>query len=263
MKSIYDIPLTSAEGTPNHLEQYKGKVTLVVNTTVGCGNANQLEVLQWLQDKYDGEDFQIIAVPTNDYCGPGITKGKWSKGITCGLDSKAYGEDVYKTTFKYSELVSSIPDPKVNESVGNGLPEGVNGLGEKHGEPHEMYVELSSQIKELRSMRDSIEEGFPDGRYLSPWLNLGFYEGINMGGNYEKYLIDRDGYVVKHFTSTVLNYDIEKTLKEFLISEGNPGTMGEGRTMEVFNEEFEVVCREIEKVISGAKSPINPALVKI
>jgi hypothetical protein len=33
--------------------------------------------------------------------------------------------------------------------------------------------------------------------------------------------------------------------------------------MEVFNEEYEVVCKEIEKVIAGAKSPLNPSLVKI
>jgi glutathione peroxidase-family protein len=263
MKSIYDIPLDSAEGTPNHLEQYKGKVTLVVNTTVGCGNANQMEVLQWLQEKYQDQGFEIIAVPTNDYCGPGITKGKWSKGITCGLDSKAYGEDVYKTTFKYAEMVSSIPDPMINESIGNGLPSGVNGLGEPHEPPHELYSELSSQMKELRSMRDSIEDGYPDGKYLSPWLNLGFYEGLNMGGNYEKYLVDRDGYLVKHFTSTILNYDVEKTLKDFLISEGTPVIMGEGRSMKVFNEEYKVVCDEIEKVISGAKSPLSPSLVKI
>jgi glutathione peroxidase-family protein len=115
MRSIYDIQLNSAEGTPNHLDQYKGKVTLVANTTVGCGNANQLEVLQMLQDKYNSEDFEIIAIPTNDYCGPGVTKGKWSQGITCGLDSKAYGEEVYNTTFKYSEMVSSVPHELFNE----------------------------------------------------------------------------------------------------------------------------------------------------
>jgi hypothetical protein len=80
-----------------------------------------------------------------------------------------------------------------------------------------------------------------------------------MGGNFEKYLVDRDGYVVKHFSCTTLNYDIEKTLKEALILEGRPAGMGEGRTMEVFNEEYALVCREIEKLISGEKSPINPA----
>lgn len=263
MKPIYDIPLNSAEGTPNHLEQYKGKVTLVANTTVGCGNANQLEVLQMLQDKYNSEDFEIIAIPTNDYCGPGVTKGKWSQGITCGLDSKAYGEEIYNTTFKYSEMVSSVPHELLNEVLGNGLNAGTNGLGQPTLPPHEVYAEISSQMDQLRSMRDSLEDGNVEGKFKSPWLNIGFYDGVQMGGNYEKYLIDKDGYVMKHFTCTVLNYDIEKTLKEAMIAEGKSPAMGPDRSPEIFEEEFAFVCSEIEKAIAGAKSALNPSLVKI
>jgi glutathione peroxidase-family protein len=259
MKSIYTIPLKSAEGTEDHLSQYIGKVTLVANTTVGCGNANQMEVLQWLQDKYNNVDFEIIAIPTNDYCGPGVTKGKWSQGITCGLDSKAYGEEVYGTTFKFSEMVASNPNKNMNEQLGNGLPEGVNGLGQEIKPPHEFYKEISNQMIALSDIRHTIKDETPEGGYLSPWLNKGFYNGAQMGGNYEKYLVDRDGYVVKHFTCTTLNYDIEKTLKESMIEAGTPFAMGEGRTMEVFNEEYALICNEIEKLISGAKSPINPA----
>lgn len=263
MKSIYEIPLNSAEGTPNHLDQYKGKVTLVANTTVGCGNANQMEVLQWLQEKYQDQGFEIIAVPTNDFCGPGVTKGRWSQGITCGADSKAYGEEVYGTTFKFSEMVSSNPNPDLNETLGNGLPEGVNGLGQPTLPPHELYAEISNQMLELGKIKDTINDDIPEGGFLSPWLNLGFYNGAQMGGNFEKYLIDSDGYVVKHFACTTLNYDIEKTLKDSLIEQGIPATMGEGRTMEVFNEEYATVCKEIEKLIAGAKSPLNPSLVKL
>jgi glutathione peroxidase len=259
MKSLYTIPLNSAEGTEDHLAQYKGKVTLVVNTTVGCGNANQMEVLQWLQEKYNNDDFEIIAVPTNDYCGPGVTKGKWSQGITCGLDSKAYGEEVYGTTFKFSEMVTSNPNKNMNEQLGNGLPEGVNGLGQKIQPPHELYKEIADQMLSLRKIKHTIKDETPEGGYLSTWLNSGFYNGSSMGGNYEKYLVDRDGYVVKHFQCTTLNYDIEKTLKQALIEAGTPAGMGEGRSMEVFNEEYALICNEIEKLISGAKSPINPA----
>jgi hypothetical protein len=35
--------------------------------------------------------------------------------------------------------------------------------------------------------------------------------------------------------------------------------MGKGRSMEIFNEEYALICNEIEKLILGAKSPINPA----
>jgi glutathione peroxidase len=258
MKSIYDIPLDSAEGTSNHLEQYKGKVTLVVNTTVGCGNANQLEVLQWLQEKYNNEDFEIIAIPTNDYCGPGITKGKWSEGITCGIDSKAYGEDVYGTTFKYSEMIVSNPHEKFYEMYPHFQSDHIK------QPPHELYVEISSQMKSLREMTEFLEDSNTEGKFMSQWLNLGFYNGVYMGGNYEKYLIDRDGYVIKHFENSVLNYDVEKTYKETLIAEGvhNP-SQGFGRTTEIFNEEYAFVCSEIEKAIAGAKSALNPSLAKV
>lgn len=251
MKSIYDIPLDSAEGTPNFLEQFKGKVSLLVNTTVGCGNANQLEVLQWLQEKYAGADFQIIAIPTNDYCGPGITKGKWSQGITCGMDSKLYGEDVYGVTFQYSQMVSSNPNPTVGD--------GKNGLGQPHGEPHELYKEIQKQMNSLCK----IFGPKPDKEYLSPWLNkTGFYQGAFMGGNFEKYLIDKDGYVSKHFTCTTLNYDIEKTLKQN-IDGVIVGGAGKDRTPEIFEEEYSIISNFIEDMIHGELSAINPKSISI
>jgi glutathione peroxidase-family protein len=267
MKSIYEIPLCSAEGAPNFLEQYKGKVTLVVNTTVGCGNANQLEVLQWLQEKYNNEDFEIIGIPTNDYCGPGITSGKWSEGITCGLDSKAYGEDVYGTTFKYSEMVSSLPYNNFYTKYPK-VPSKITGLVEETKPPHELYVEITSQINDLREMkgekRGTVAGSKPGEEFLSPWLNQGFYTGFDMGGNYEKYLIDKDGYVMKHFTNQVLNYDVEKTKKESMIAQGiTHFDQSEGRTIEIFNEEYAFVCSEIEKAIAGAKSELNITLATI
>lgn len=250
MQSIYDIELNSAEGTPGFLQQYKNKVTMVVNTTVGCGNANQLEVLQWLQAKYGPDRFEIIAIPTNDYCGPGITKGQWSQGITCGMDSKNYGVDQYNVTFKYSEMVSSNPNELVGESTGR------NGLGHEHGEPHELYKEIQRHCNQFGIMRLQ-DENSPE-EYYSPWLNQGFYGGSMMGGNYEKYLIDSDGYVAKHYNCTVLNYDIEKTLKDSELSEGRRPKMGWGRSQKIFEEEYNVICQHIEELLNGAKSPLNP-----
>jgi glutathione peroxidase-family protein len=258
MKSIYDISLFSAEGSENFLEQYKGKVTMIVNTTVGCGNANQMEVLQWLQEKYQNQGFEIVAIPTNDFCGPGVTKGKWSKGITCGLDSKNYGQEVYGTTFKFSEMVTSNPNDLANELSEHKGNSKVNGLGQTIGETHDLYKEISSQMLKLNNIKHTLKNESPEGGYLSTWLNKGFYNGSNMGGNFEKYLVDKNGYVVKHFSCTVLNYDIEKTLKEALTENGATFGMGEGRSPEVFAEEFSVVCHEIEKLISGDISPINP-----
>lgn len=251
MKSIYDIQLSSAEGEPNFLDQFKGKVTIVVNTTVGCGNANQMEVLQMLQDKYGGDDFQIVAIPTNDYCGPGITHGKWSQGITCGLDSQKYGQDVYNTTFKFSEMVSSNPNERAQSAPGK------NGLGQDINTMHELYSQIKEQTMNLSAKYQDL--GIVNKKeYYSYWLNRGFDGGAEQAGNFEKYLIDRDGYVDKHYDCTVLNYDSEKTVKEMAEKEGRNIDVGEGRSKKVFEEEYSVICQHIEQLIAGAKSVINP-----
>lgn len=79
-----------------------------------------------------------------------------------------------------------------------------------------------------------------------------------MGGNFEKYLVDKDGFVDKHFTCTTLNYDIEATLKKELEEKGQPAAMGSDRSEEIFEEEWTVICNSIEELIAGKKSIINP-----
>lgn len=259
MKSIYDVEISSAEGTPNFLDQFKGKVTLVVNTTVGCGNANQMEVLQWLQDKYGGDDFQIVAVPTQDYCGPGVTHGKWSEGITCGLDSQNYGKDVYNTTFSFTEMVASIPHPETSLAFGGEI--GHNGLGQPYGEPHELYATIRDHQFAARQKLQSAgidPDKENENKYYSYWLNLSRYNGYTMGGNFEKYLVDKDGYVDAHYQCTTLNYDSEKTVKKMAEESGKVIGIGLGRSQKIFEEEWAVVCQNIEDLIAGKKSIINP-----
>jgi glutathione peroxidase-family protein len=259
MKSIYDISLNSSDGKTNFLDQFKGKTTLIVNTTVGCGNANQMEVLQWLQDKYGGDHFQVVAIPTNDYCGPGITHGKWSQGITCGADSANYGKDVYGTTFQFSEMVSSNPNEAVSSTLGQ--PAGHNGLGQPFGAPHDLYKEIRAH--QIAAKDKYAEFGFDTdeiykNRYFSYWLNSGPYNGQSMGGNFEKYLVDKDGFVDKHYSCTVLNWDSEKTVKEMAEKEGRKINVGPGRSKNVFDEEWSIICNNIEELIAGKKSIINP-----
>ena len=256
MKSIYDIPLNSAEEAPNFLDQFKGKVTLLVNTTVGCGNANQMEILQRLQDTYGGDDFQVIAIPTNDYCGPGITHGKWSQGITCGLDSQEYGRDVYGTTFQFSEMVASNPNISVNELNPHNGDATVNGLGQPRKEPHELYKEVAAQMIAMAVKEKEL--GIENKRdYYSYWLNMPT-GGSEQGGNFEKYIIDRDGYISKWFQCTVLNYDSEKGVKEAAAAAGKVIDVGPGRSMKIFEEEYAVICNLIEELIAGKKSILNP-----
>lgn len=259
MKSIYDIQLDSAEGTPNFLEQFKGKVVLLINTTVGCGNAGQMESIQWIQEDMAGEDFTVVAIPTNDFCGPSITKGKWSKGITCGMDSKLYGEDVYGVTFPFSEMLVSNPAEIPLEAPWLGQGPGLNGNGQPFGDRHELYLEISEQVLELQKnkrVNSLVEKTDYESRYLNQHEG-----GVMMNANFEKYLIDKDGYVVKHYPATTLNWDVERTLKEDLISKGQDPKMGPDRSEDIFNEENAVIRDHIERLMAGERSRINPNLV--
>ena len=260
-KSIYDIDLNSAEGDSGFLQQFKGKAILLINTTVGCGNANQMEVMQWLQEKYAGDHFEVVAIPTNDYCGPGITKGKWSEGITCGLDSANYGRDIYGTTFQFSEMVSSNPNSQVSKFTGS--EPGHNGLGHPYGEPHDLYKEID--LHQRAANQKLLDVGLNPskmfkGRYFSEWLNMGFVNGAEQGGNFEKYLVDKDGFVHKHYQCTILNYDTEKTLKQSILEQDEDfdAGAGDGRSKKVFEEEWGVICQDIEELIAGKRSIINP-----
>jgi hypothetical protein len=75
--------------------------------------------------------------------------------------------------------------------------------------------------------------------------------------NFEKYLIDKDGFVVKHYACTTLNYDVERTYKEDLASQGIFATLNKARTPEIFEEEYAVITAHIESLIAGEKSIIN------
>jgi glutathione peroxidase len=259
MKSIYDIQLDSAEGTPNFLEQFKGKVVLLINTTVGCGNAGQMESIEWIQEDLAGDDFTVVAIPTNDFCGPSITKGKWSKGIEKGLDSKAYGEDVYGVTFPFSEMVVSNPAEIPLEAPWLGQGPGLNGNGQPFGERHELYLEISKQIGLLAE--DKVANGIVEKTdYESRYLNQ-HDGGSMMNANFEKYLIDKDGYVVKHYPATTLNWDVERTLKADLAEQGIFAQMGPDRSEYIFNEENSVIRDHIERLMAGERSRINPNLV--
>lgn len=261
IQSIYDISINGADRSLNFLSGYKGKVTLFTNTTVGCGNANQLEVLKWLHDDYESQGFSVIGIPTNDYCGIGITKTnhkpeKFAKGITCGMDSQVYSEEVYGTTFGYTEMTHSNPNDRVSATVGS--KPGHNGNNEPYGDPHDFWKQVAAQSIKIYDYKNL--SGIPTTYeiYYSWWLNNGFDSGYQMSGNYEKYLFDKDGYFLRNFNSQVLTYDHEKLVKEGAKKASATLAHAPGRSPKVFEEEYAVVKAAIESALNGELSLLNP-----
>jgi len=65
--SIYDFTAQTIDGKIKSLEDYKGKVLLIVNTASKCGFAPQFEGLQQLYDKYQEEGLEILGFPCGQF----------------------------------------------------------------------------------------------------------------------------------------------------------------------------------------------------
>jgi glutathione peroxidase len=115
--SVYDIPIKSVDGEDNFLEQYRGRVTLFINTTGNCGNAPQFGIIEQLYQDYKDRGFQVVAIPTNDYCGPKVTYGEYENGIENGKVSEEYARREWNVTYPFTELVVSRED-RGEESTG-------------------------------------------------------------------------------------------------------------------------------------------------
>jgi len=58
--SVYDIPVKTIQGTDTTLNQYQGKVLLLVNVASKCGLTPQYEGLQKLYDDKKAEGLEIL-----------------------------------------------------------------------------------------------------------------------------------------------------------------------------------------------------------
>ncbi|QUX19195.1 glutathione peroxidase [Staphylococcus haemolyticus] len=69
MENIYDFVVQKSNGEDYKLEEYKGKVILIVNTASECGFTPQFEGLQALYEKYKDQGFVILGFPCNQFGG--------------------------------------------------------------------------------------------------------------------------------------------------------------------------------------------------
>ena len=89
--SIYDIKVLDQNDNEVSLEEYKGKVLLIVNTATQCGFTPQYNAMQEMYEKYKDQGFEILDFPCNQFGGqaPGTNE---EINITCQLR--------FKLTFK-------------------------------------------------------------------------------------------------------------------------------------------------------------------
>ena len=64
---FYDFSAKEMDGQDVKMEEYKGKVILVVNTASKCGLTPQFEGLEKLYNQYKDQGFEILGFPCNQF----------------------------------------------------------------------------------------------------------------------------------------------------------------------------------------------------
>ena len=165
--SLYDYSVKDRSGNEVFLDQYKGKVVLVVNTATGCGFTPQYKELEEMYEKYHDQGLEILDIPCNQFAGQ-----------TPGTD-----EEIHEfCTLRYNTQFPQMKKSEVNGE--NELPlytwlksqKGFEGFG--HGP---MALAMSAMLKKI----DKDYKNNPDIKW-----------------NFTKFLVGRDGEVVERFEPT-------------------------------------------------------------
>ncbi|ABD89200.1 glutathione peroxidase [Rhodopseudomonas palustris] len=67
MTSVYDFSAKTLAGQQLPLQQFEGKVLLIVNTASACGFTPQYKGLEELQQAYGGRGFAVLGFPCNQF----------------------------------------------------------------------------------------------------------------------------------------------------------------------------------------------------
>ena len=67
MTTLFDFSEKTLDGKDKSLADFKGKAVLLVNVASKCGLTPQYEGLQQLEDKYQGQGFDVIGIPCNQF----------------------------------------------------------------------------------------------------------------------------------------------------------------------------------------------------
>lgn len=180
--NIYDFEVKSIDRKKVSLEDYKGKVLLIVNTASKCGFTPQYEDLQKLYNKYCDKGFEILAFPCNQFKNQEFSTNEEIKTF-CSLE--------YGVSFPIFE--------KVN----------VNGQN-----AHELFRYLKEELPfEGFDMSDSTNK-------LLDMMLKKDYPSYTIGNeirwNFTKFLISRNGNSIKRFESSINPMDIDEIISELI-----------------------------------------------
>ncbi|MBQ1435366.1 MAG: glutathione peroxidase [Clostridia bacterium] len=182
MATVYDFKVKDAKNNDVSLSDYKGKVLLIVNTATECGFTPQYSELQELYKKYEGKGVEILDFPCNQF-------GAQAPGTNDEI--KTFCQTRFGVTFPQFAKID------------------VNGDAE---------IPLYTFLKAEKGF-----EGFPAEHPASEMMNgllakidPDFKNNSKIKWNFTKFLVDKNGNVVKRYEPMAKMSDIDADIAALL-----------------------------------------------
>ena len=151
---IYPYTVKTIDGIDKTLDEFRGKVVLIVNVASKCGYTSQYKGLQELYENFNDHGLEILGFPCNQFRGqePGTNK-----------EIKEFCSTEYGVTFPmFSKIEVNGPDA------------------------HPLFQYLTAA-----------------GQYPIKW-------------NFEKFLVDKNGVLIKRYGTKTEPKELEKDIQELL-----------------------------------------------
>ena len=180
MATIYDFKTLSNKGKEVDFAQYEGKVLMIVNTASKCGFTPQYDGLEALYQKYKDRGLVIVGFPCDQFAGQEPGSDEQIEEF-CRINHGVTFQLMAKT-----DVNGANAEPVFEYLKAQAPTEEYNGLKAK------------ATAKLLKSLSKSMEKD-SDIRW-----------------NFTKFLINRDGTVIKRYAPTTTPEDIEKDIEGML-----------------------------------------------
>ena len=181
MKTVYDFTVRDRQGNAVSLNEYRGKVLLIVNTATGCGFTPHYEPLEGMYRDFREKGFEILDFPCNQFANqaPG-TEDEIHEFCTV-----KFGTDFPQ--FAKIDVNGDSADP-LFAFLATERPFAGFGKGLKNAA--------------LKKFSDMNNKTFGDKAYIK-W-------------NFTKFLVNRDGEVIARFEPTVDMEEVKSAVAEEL-----------------------------------------------
>ena len=181
-QSIYDFKVKNDAGKEVSLADYKGKVLLIVNTATRCGFTPQYNELETLYKQYHADGLEILDFPCNQF-------GEQAPGTI---------EEIHQ----FCTMNFDIQFPQFDKIDVNG----------EHAHP--LFTYLKSQ-----KGFSGFDLNDPTGKMMDEMLrkrDADFDKKSDIKWNFTKFLVGRDGKVLKRYEPTDKMTDIESDISSII-----------------------------------------------